>query len=564
MYYGHFSQMGSKGFFGPFDRDSSAANQFSSLNGWMGNQLGETGALVSGSTVVVNTTALSVTPRIGNEWIQIHGRYLINAYDAGSSPGSFVAVSPALLTTYGIDITTPLATVGYGKRPFYRGMGLQFAFDRTEEYFFLERSIPVPNLLWRLISVGILPRTAMSWFNPLSWTRHRSDPEDAKETWYNIPVKSSDYYVNSAGNGYITFGIGAALRETVPLPFSRDTSTSFRIFNPRDANALVTQNYLAYISYYSKDLVIGIGGTHLRYHFGPEIAASAALKITTPAVDSDQTEAWLNLQYGNGTFFLKSELDWFSRSVKYQRSLNGNFLTLTPAAYADGSGRQLFAPIYDESWRFVIESGFYHENLSFRALYAFLPGPDRRHGIRIDHQPFIQENEQKAAGVFDPYSILLAYRYGGGVNADGYINDATVLAAKIDCAIAANLLLDVAVLTAKRNSHGYGWGYIRPNPSAYGFVEYAIRGNFNVPSPAIPDNDLGWEYSAGFVWGLLDGWNVAGRAAYWQPGNWFKYACIDRSLANWHAPSAGNNFGANPDRAIDPIVGFELQIGASF
>jgi hypothetical protein len=69
---------------------------------------------------------------------------------------------------------------------------------------------------------------------------------------------------------------------------------------------------------------------------------------------------------------------------------------------------------------------------------------------------------------------------------------------------------------------------------------------------------------AGFIWELMDGWPVAVRFSYWQPGKWFNYACVDKGVPNWDIPSAANNWGVRPDRVIDPILGVEIQLGATF
>ena len=76
-------------------------------------------------------------------------------------------------------------------------------------------------------------------------------------------------------------------------------------------------------------------------------------------------------------------------------------------------------------------------------------------------------------------------------------------------------------------------------------------------APSIPDNNLGWEIDAGMDWQLLDKWTVRMIAGYWQPGRWFNYACIDKTVPNWDIPSAANRFGINPDRVIDPVLGIK-------
>jgi len=164
----------------------------------------------------------------------------------------------------------------------------------------------------------------------------------------------------------------------------------------------------------------------------------------------------------------------------------------------------------------------------------------------------------------------MAYLYGGGVNADAYINGASVYAAKFDYMIAANLALECSLLYATRTSDGYGYGYVRPAPTGqFGTVDYAVRGTFLDPAPGIPDNSLGWEFTGGFVWKLLEtadagDFTLGARFSYWKPGGWFKYACVDRSVAGWDIPAAQNNWGVNQNRDIAPIFGFEIRLGASY
>jgi hypothetical protein len=51
---------------------------------------------------------------------------------------------------------------------------------------------------------------------------------------------------------------------------------------------------------------------------------------------------------------------------------------------------------------------------------------------------------------------------------------------------------------------------------------------------------------------------------YWQPGKWFNYACVDRSVPGWETGNAGNFYGTRPDRTIDPIVGGEFSMVFEF
>ncbi|MEI8182789.1 MAG: hypothetical protein WCG29_08800, partial [Desulfomonile sp.] len=65
-------------------------------------------------------------------------------------------------------------------------------------------------------------------------------------------------------------------------------------------------------------------------------------------------------------------------------------------------------------------------------------------------------------------------------------------------------------------------------------------------------------------WKLLENWQLYLRGAYWQPGKWFNFACIDKSVSDWDDPTPQNNWGTNPDRTIAPIMGIELYLNSKF
>ena len=278
------------------------------------------------------------------------------------------------------------------------------------------------------------------------------------------------------------------------------------------------QNFLGFFQYTSTDLELGVGCLRSNFHQGPELQPGLAARIAAPTFERYVTEGWTYLKYSNGQFFFNTELDWFNRVYRFQRSLNGTFFGT--ADNIDGSG-SLFASKYWESWRYIAEAGAMFGPFQAKVFYCFMPGPDRRHGVLIDRQPFIQDNLQQAFGLFDPYSILLSYRFGSGVNAPGHISDASVFAVRLDYALAANLILEGSFLRAFRNSHGYAIGYIRPNiAGTFGSVVYAEPPGSTLtnPAPSIPDRDLGWEVKAGILWELMDRFAVAARVSYWRPG----------------------------------------------
>ena len=70
-----------------------------------------------------------------------------------------------------------------------------------------------------------------------------------------------------------------------------------------------------------------------------------------------------------------------------------------------------------------------------------------------------------------------------------------------------------------------------------------VAPNVNNLSPTIPDKDLGYEIDAGVDWKLLEGWTLGVLVGRWQPGKWFSYACVDKSVPGWS--DIGSNFAAN-------------------
>ena len=135
---------------------------------------------------------------------------------------------------------------------------------------------------------------------------------------------------------------------------------------------------------------------------------------------------------------------------------------------------------------------------------------------------------------------------------------------------------------ASRVSQGYGWGWIRPDPANLispslqyghsGTPENAapVDGNFPdlsfaIGAPNILERDLGYKIGGGIDWKLIEGYTLTARVAYWKPGGWFKYACVDRRQPNWDsAPTAINMWGINPNRVIDPIFGTGVAIQVDF
>jgi hypothetical protein len=285
-------------------------------------------------------------------------------------------------------------------------------------------------------------------------------------------------------------------------------------------------------------------------------------------MDSEVLHGTAYVKYNNGRFFLNAEGAWVYWSDRWLSDPNG--VIGTPHAH------------YTEQWRYMVETGAVVGPAKITFLGAWTPGPDRRAGILIDRQPaaFVWHRTfDRILGpddVYRPYAYIFAYDYGSGLgaynlNVDGYVRDALSLAARLDYAVAANLNVYGTFFYANRTANGYSWGCIGPNAGLPG-SSFSPPPNGNIQinlnryplSPNIPDTALGYEIDVGLDWKLLEGFTAGLLVGYWQPGKWFNFACIDRSVSGWHTGGPGNLFGTRPDRTIDPLVGGNAYIKVDF
>ena len=495
------SQAGPNGFFGPFNTDmSSKGADLASINGWFQRKT------LSGSTAVASSTRLVMFPLLRlNKAVSLTGTYRIvpeTTEDANALLNLDLETpfSRGTWTRLWMTVNTPLGKIYYGKRGFQQGCGLQFSSAQIAE--------DVLDVSRRTVEIFQL------------------------ETFY----------------GPLTVGGGL-------YPWRRG---SLLYWNFEDQNAARTAHVLSYVRYTAGNIDAGIGGFYWVFHDGPEGCLSTQDRASTPPSTTSGTEGWIYFKCTNGRLFFNAEADWYYRTIRYQSSQDGTF-DGEPAIPFPGGGSR-FAPKYVESWRYMLELGGLFGPMKLSFLLCHMPGPDRRHGILIDKQPFIQESGRGAYGVFYPYCLLMAKYYRAGVDSYRDMSASDVVAGQLQYMVASNLDITTSIMLARRASHGYGYGYIRPDPGKPANVNFEHRGTFSDPAPSIPNNDLGWELNLGIAWKLLENWELYLRAAYWQPGKWFNFACTDKSISNWDNPSSLNNWGTNPNRVIAPVTGIELYL----
>jgi hypothetical protein len=495
------SQAGPDGFFGPFNTDmSSQGGDFASLNGWFRRKM------LSGTTAVTSSTRLVIFPRLKfNEAVFLSGTYRIlptttETVDPFFAPDRESGFARGTWTRLWMTVKTPLGTIYYGRRGFQQGCGLQFSAAEVAE--------DVVDVTTRTVQIFQLE----SFYGP--------------------------------------FTLGAGI-----YPWRRG---SLAYWNLDDQNTARTIHLLSYVRYAAGAIDTGAGGFYWTFDEGPESQLSTQKRASIPPSTTSGTEGWIYVKYTNGRLFLNAEADWYYRTIRYQSSQDGTFFGEPAVPYP--GGRSHFAPEYVESWRYMLEFGAFSGPMKLSILMCHMPGPDRRHGMLIDKQPFVQEPARSAYGVFYPYCLMMGKYYRAGVDSFLDMSASNVVAGQLNYMLASNLDIIASIMTARRASHGYGYGYIRPNPDKSGALDFDHRGTFSVPAPAIPSDDLGWELNLGIAWKLLENWQLNLRGAYWQPGRWFNFACIDKSVSNWDNPSPLNNWGTNPQRSIAPIMGVELYL----
>ncbi len=570
--YEQYDQMGSDGFFGKYNVDLSTGSalipsgDYKNYNGWFGFQVKD---LVSGSNAGRHYQTLELYPDIRiNKAIQFRGKYRLGKYGdpyasdyiTNTMPGVDVAASDGQWTMWWVMAQTPLGQVVVGKRSEAFGLGLQYngAVNNTTE------------------GVAIVapygPLRVSFAFRPF-WPQPPNSQISARKTGDNPNFKLAP------GTPYYNL-----------FDMSGTQNHAIRYFTTYQAGSIDMGIFLAWQGWHA-----GPETRAARYTSWTGAAAQDGPEGTNKfnAYDTNVYHGTVYLKYNDGRFFFNTEWAYWYENSRLSRSVAD-----ITAANQNPSPNTLNGKGLDYwvgSWRRMIEFGALAGPSRLSMIYAYLPGPDRRSGYVYDDQSYVQGPGQGNYSVFRPYSYLLGYVYGSGVNAFdtgryGYFNAAEIIASRLDYAVAANLNFFGSFLWAQRSTHGYTWGFLRPakDPRVTPVVNAAANNlaNFirwepyvsyqnNDGAPNIPDRDLGWEISGGFEWELLDRYRLRTTLAYWKPGRWFSYACVDRGVPGWNIQSRTNYqttppsnpvypYGVNPDRKIDAIVGAEVALTVQF
>lgn len=551
-----FSQLGDKGFFGPYNQDNSSVGgtvRLAARNGWLGHEIASrTPALwgddvASGSDAAANYISTYFVPIVKvNPALSFTGVYRI---------GSWFPVGP----------NTALGWLNSSRYLNSDASGIGQSFSPGYwQLWYIQANLP-----WGMLSIGKAPNT-------IGLGVVIDSLENSSES-VNLGVPFGPFTI---AVGYWPWSPGqtAGLSgSNYPLKTDRSNAAMprFEAMLKYDVGNISSETYVQYTN--------GHKGPESELFVTPRPLPAPLPVIPVFAVDMSSFIGFINFKYFNGRFFFNAEVGFVHQFYR-QNGLALNSAILPPSA-------SLPQTRYWELWAGMIESGAVVGPAKISFLWAYYPGPDRRGGKFIDRQPTIFADFSPNGGVnlYLPYSLLLGYDYGSGNNSisrssnHGFITDASTYGVRLDYAVAANLNAYATFLYAGRVSQGYGWGWIRPDPytgiSSPG-MEYGDNGtavadpypsgnlvdaSFAIGAPNILERDLGHEIGGGIDWKLIEGYTLTARVAYWKPGAWFKYACVDRRQPNWdNTPTASNMWGINPNREIDPIFGVRVAIQAEF
>lgn len=566
--YEMYSQQGRAGFFGPYDVDASAAydphgwgntQTAANLNLWNGINRAFNVQMASGSDVAISYLQADLWPTIRiNQAIDVRGRFRIGRYGSNSNVDDYTNSdrnsdayqyrtwsNPGTLNNMGAywpllwgTVRTPWGTISYGKRPMPFGTGLQYDGDS--------------NITTESISLT-------TYFGPLTIS------------FGFYPYRQAPNY----GSDHIHY-----IERNAP-------AYGLYYYNVGDKSGIRKKDVYGALVYSNGNIEMGLYEAYFSYHVGPESVLNnvnrnrGTRRISYFPDETYVTHGAIYAKYSNGRIFVNTEFAWW-----FDKTLDTTKV---------------------EQLRCMTEFGVVSGPARLSFVFGYTPGLDRRHGEYIDKQPagFLRQPEltRELAGItlWRQYGYLMSYVYGSGLagvlktvgfsdqlysgydmkrdskanqglNQEGTILDAVVFATRLDYAVASNLNIYGSFFWAERTSKSYPWGFISPDYSSFDVEQnYPFyTGNVSIDfdkdrnTPSIPDTSLGYEIDLGISWKLLENWTVDLIASRWQPGYWFKYACIDKSVAAWRSPTTSNNFGTNPSRSIDPIWGLRVDLTSSF
>jgi hypothetical protein len=500
--------------------------------------------IVSGADANWNIMNMSTNVQIRmNQAVRIRGNYFIGSWvqpnystsqglmvSSGlldqDAPGVQRSFSPGYWRTLWLSAQLPWGEVAVGKRPSSWGMGLQY--DGADNRHSESVALTVPYGPFKIQFSFYVARRA----------------------------KSSDDYGTSTG----------VYNERADKNYTRAFDTT--IPNVQYNSGPVSMGFLCNWIYWHKGGETIIGDPNTTAPSSNNIISWVGGRNLVQAVDYQDQYGAAFFKYNNGRFFLNSEYN-------YQRVIENRIGDMA------ANNTEQVPPLYTQHDSGAVEMGVLCGPSKVSVLGAWFTGDDYRYGpsVMSANKPLLvtkgrQSDTWSNVSIFRPYSYLMIYAYGLGASfardtGEGFVQDASVYAARLDYAVAANLNIYGSFAWAERFSKsGYTWGCLAPDVTqTNGAVVFQNAATGADRIPTIPDTALGYEIDAGFDWKLLEGLTARCTFGYWVPGKWWNYACVDKSITNWGQTStaaASNNWHTNPGKTIDPIFGVDFKLEGTF
>lgn len=505
-----------EGFFGPHDVDATAGGGQEQINFWPGLR----------APVNPNTTVSGLDAGWHTQWAELKPKIKINKALSWESLVYLGRWNPNNGDGTGGRNATAIARISQSEysNSFQRGVWRSIT-PFYVNYWRVKIALP-----WGNLSMGKRPSSfGIGLFN------------SGKHGILKTSNTSSESISLTAPYGPISIGIS----------FYPNRRGGEGYYNDDDRTNIRWANFAWGASYKCGPLVTGFAIGHAYRHRGGERTIGNAGNSR----DRADLDAGVYFKYFNGRFFLNAEYRYYERI---------DVLTGRARNYFDQELR---------AW--AVEGGAIAGPSKVSVLVANVSGPDRRaldiaSGSAIFKTNTIGTITQNYSNtsLFLPYSYLMVYTYGTGLpgngqDGGGFLDAAQFYGARVDYNVAANMDVYFTFCQALRPYKGYGWGYIRPDNQ--GVIGYGQLNNGAVRSPAIPDDNLGWEVGTGVYWKWLEGLTLYSRVAYWQPGAWYNFACVSKSNPLWLNPATDVVlWGTNPNRNIDPIVGGYAMMALEF
>lgn len=523
MEYDHVGQAGTAGFFGPHNVDASGLDRHQ-MNFYAGHEVG-LDSTVSGLDAAVVTHWMYMNPVIQiNKAVKLTGQYYIGSWNF--LPDYLRPTTETIPQSLVVVPTDPVLVASEYQNSVNRGVQNSFS---PGYWNWLKLSVKLP---WGSLSIGKRPSNfGMGLMN--NGDENTSSNSISLSVPYGPLLIGLSFYPARWGNeGYYN--------------------------SYSDRSNIRPVNFAYGATYTSGPFQMGFAIGHVTRHQGGERYIGSLY----PNREREDLDLGVFMKYNNGRFFLNAEAREYDRRDR---------LTLPSAADNHTEDNEVHA------W--AAELGWYAGPAKVSLIVANVSGIDRRGEPATSGSYFLKDNtianispNFSNSGLFLPYSYLMVYSYSLGLAANpqtgnGFVDAAHVYGARLDYAAAANLNTYGTFFYALRPTKGFGWGHLRPprTDNRGGPIRRNWWSDANqYRSPAIPDDFLGWEFDLGVDWKLLEGLTFSGRFAYWEVGDWFKYACVSMDNPGWNNGQRTNQWGINPDRIIDPVYAWNVTLTAEF